>query len=188
VRVAHTQGKLPLPRACFGMAKSGRTEKPRGRGPLARVSSQGRSGPATTAQLLEGTRHGFRDFNVSSVKNDTVLIGNAASAEAEALQQRAERKRGEDAVRAHGQAAVTAMVTHSRLPDTVWCQTNSWLTVSAKRLVARNVRASLAECRAAQAAFQRALDAEQAQALPYERHLDACFGLVSFQPLARTAR
>jgi len=113
-----------------------------------------------------------------------VLIGNTASAEAEALQQRAERKRGEDAVRAHGQAAVTALVTHTRLPDTVWCQTNSWLTVSAKRLVARNMRASLAECCAAQAAFQRALDAEQAQALPYERHLDACFGLVSLQPLA----
>jgi len=46
------------------------------------------------------------------------------------------------------------------------------------------MRASLAECCAAQAAFQRALDAEQAQALPYERHLDACFGLVSLQPLA----
>jgi hypothetical protein len=46
----------------------------------------------------------------------------AARAEAEALQQRAERKRGEDAVRAHGQAAVTALVTHLRLPHTVRCQ------------------------------------------------------------------
>jgi len=29
-----------------------------------------------------------------------------------------------------------------------------------------------------QAAFQRAIDAEQVQALPYDRHLDACLGLV----------
>lgn len=29
-----------------------------------------------------------------------------------------------------------------------------------------------------QAAFQRAIDAEQVQALPSDRHLDACLGLV----------
>ena len=29
-----------------------------------------------------------------------------------------------------------------------------------------------------QVAFQHAVDAEQVQALPYERHLDACLGLV----------
>ena len=29
-----------------------------------------------------------------------------------------------------------------------------------------------------QVAFQRAIDAEQAQALPYKQHLDACLGLV----------
>ena len=81
--------------------------------------------------------------------------------EAETLQQRAERKRGQDAISAYEQAAVRLLWQHL-LPH---MRSSVLLLPQISKFGMQNK-------------FRQALSLEQSSPLPFERHCDAYFGLV----------